>query len=1147
MLGLGIGLPTLALLLFVLFLLQLNFKVDRSDAIIAQTHLIQQRLLDMETGLRGYQLTGDEQFLESLRTARPHLTKELDQLTALAREPEDAAAVLSLRTDIDHWLAFSAEALSATRRGEAGREPAFQLTGKTRMDQVRLRTLEIVHLSEVRRETLLRTRYVGRWILIGGMALLVLVGGPIASIWLSRLLREVSGSYEKSLDLVSQRAQELHTTLRSIGDAVVATNAEGTVVFLNPVAERLMGWTSNEACGKPLNEVFHVFNEQTGEVTESPVARVLRERIVVGLANHTVIRSRQGVEVPIEDSAAPILDDQGEVIGVILVFHDVAEKRDIELRLADAEWRSRTALEIGTAGSWVWEVEADRVTGDAMLAQTFGVPLENCQRGEKLARFVDAIHEEDRLRVEAAIGESIASGKNYDAEFRVRAEQDGWRWIQARGRMEPAIHGHTARLVGFLMDTTATKQAEQTLRESESRLIFLNSVGETTRNLTDPKEIMSAMARLLGEHLDVSRCAYAEVERDEERFRIIDDFTRNCLTSVGEYHLSLFGPHAAQQMQDGHTLIFSDTEEELAGKLGLESFRALAIRAIICCPLIRDGRLSAMMAVHQTTPRRWTEAEISLVQEIVERSWAFIERARAEAEGRERARAIVESSERFRLLAEMVSLQVWTAGVDGVLDFANQECGDYFGIPNFNSHSGGHHWQEYVHPEDLPATEVRWQTSLRTGERYETEFRLRRHDGEYRWFLARAEALRNTDGQIAKWFGTNTDIHALKVAQSEAEKASRAKDEFLAALSHELRTPLTPVLMTAAALRDDESLPAAAREQLGMMERNIALEARLIDDLLDLTRIARGRLDVRRQPCDAHSLIGLAIEIVRDESLAKSISIHRDFSARHSGLVADPARFQQVMWNLLRNAVKFTPRGGSIRIATRDETEGGSPRLVIEIADSGIGIPHQQLETIFLPFEQGGLTGDHRFGGIGLGLAIARAIVDLHGGEIHAHSEGPDRGATFVVEFPDATPPPLGAVENVTPLLPNTAAGSPATAQRPPLRLLLVEDHEPTLQVLSRLLGRAGHQVKAVSSVKEALSITAQESFDLVISDLGLPDGTGTELMRQLRDRHQLKGIALSGYGMDEDIARAHEAGFVTHLTKPVDFHQLERALREVV
>lgn len=378
-------------------------------------------------------------------------------------------------------------------------------------------------------------------------------------------------------------------------------------------------------------------------------------------------------------------------------------------------------------------------------------------------------------------------------------------------------------------------------------------------------------------------------------------------------------------------------------------------------------------------------------------------------------------------------------------------------------------------------------------------------------------------------------IDTIKSAQDAAERGSRAKDDFLAALSHELRTPLMPVLMAAGALREDERLPPDARDQLGMIERNIALEAQLIDDLLDLTKISLGKLQLRAQPCDAHHLISFAVEIIREDARAKEISIECAFNAQHSGLMADPTRFQQVVWNLLRNAVKFTPRGGRIFVSTNEERTGKEETwLRLEVSDSGIDPAH--LDQIFRPLDQGGLTGDHRFGGVGLGLAIARAVVDLHGGRISAQSAGPDRGATFVVELP-------GAVES-HPGVPHTSPAlrevTPAFAPR---RLLLVEDHESTLQTLARLLRRDGHHIATATSVAEALAAAAASKFDLVISDVGLPDGTGTELMEKLRAAYGLRGIALSGYGTEEDIVRSIDAGFVTHLIKPVSIAELRRVI----
>jgi CheY-like chemotaxis protein len=316
--------------------------------------------------------------------------------------------------------------------------------------------------------------------------------------------------------------------------------------------------------------------------------------------------------------------------------------------------------------------------------------------------------------------------------------------------------------------------------------------------------------------------------------------------------------------------------------------------------------------------------------------------------------------------------------------------------------------------------------------------------------------------------------------------------------------------------------------------------------LLDITRIINGKLAVRAEPCDAHSLIGLVVEMIRSDAQEKRIAIHLDLAARHSQITGDPARLQQVFWNLLRNAVKFSPEGGNVRIRSLDPPCIGDmeveSRVCIEVSDDGVGFEADAATVIFQPFEQG--ASGHRFGGLGLGLAIARAIVDIHGGTVRAKSPGPGQGATFTVELPGATRPLAAATRLSGGENPGRGSGLERDA---PMRLLLVEDHEPTMQVLTRLLTRAGHHTVAAQSLAEARAAAAKETFDAVISDLGLPDGTGVELMQNLKAAHGLRGIALSGYGTDEDLRRSEAAGFVVHLVKPVDFNDLRRALREFV
>jgi len=374
---------------------------------------------------------------------------------------------------------------------------------------------------------------------------------------------------------------------------------------------------------------------------------------------------------------------------------------------------------------------------------------------------------------------------------------------------------------------------------------------------------------------------------------------------------------------------------------------------------------------------------------------------------------------------------------------------------------------------------------------------------------------------------------ALKAAKSQAEAASRAKDDFLAALSHELRTPLTPVLMAVDDLCEDTSFSPEVQETLGMIRRNVAMEARLIDDLLDLTRVASGKMALRLQDCEAHSLIGLAIDIIRDEAQTKGVQLKLELQATRTQLRGDPARIQQVFWNLLKNAVKFTPAGGCISIRSYDRGDD----LFVAFHDNGVGIAPESLEHIFNPFEQAGLVNNHRFGGLGLGLSIARAIMEMHGGSLTAESAGLGQGAAFHFALA-ATLPPVGVRKSGHV---QKAAKGLVTA---PLRILLVEDHEPTLTVLSRLLIRDGHTVTSAGTVAGARSLASTHVFDTVISDIGLPDGTGLELMEHLHSQHGLRGIALSGYGMEEDLKRSREVGFITHLVKPVDFRQLRHALQ---
>ena len=610
--------------------------------------------------------------------------------------------------------------------------------------------------------------------------------------------------------------------------------------------------------------------------------------------------------------------------------------------------------------------------------------------------WLGSVHPDDRAQVVESWRAGVASRALVQMRYRLRRADGVYRDMEVQG--VPVFEGDAVReWVGICIDVTERKLAHDKLQASEERLDFLDRLSEATRAVTEATQIMAITARMLGEFLGATRCAYADVEPDNDRFTIRSDWSAEGVpSSAGVYSLDLFGPQATGNLRNGRKLVVRDVDRELGDDGGGRMFNAIGIKAIVTAPLVKDGRLAAMMAVHQAEPRDWSDAEIAIVGEVVERCWAHIERVRD------------------------------------------------------------------------------------------------------------AALLREQD---------------------------RHKDEFLATLAHELRNPLAPMRFALSIMKISTD-PGKATHAREIVERQVGHMTRLVDDLLDQSRINRGLIELRRERVGLASLIEQAVEAVRPDLEAAGHRLTLKLPPAEVVLDADPARIVQVIGNLLSNATKYTPDGGAIRVAAG--AVGDQAR--IEVADNGVGIPIDQQQSVFEMFTQLRHSAHRAKGGLGIGLSLVKQLVEMHGGRVAVHSDGVDAGTTFTIELPLAVdaPAPVGA-----------GVDRPASAGRG-RRILVVEDNPDGLESLLALLEMMGHVPIGASDGPTALRVAAAFEPQIVLLDLGLPGMDGYGVARALRADPRHAGaivIALTGWGAERDRARTREAGFDHHLTKPVDPPMLEAFL----
>ena len=583
------------------------------------------------------------------------------------------------------------------------------------------------------------------------------------------------------------------------------------------------------------------------------------------------------------------------------------------------------------------------------------------------------------------------------------------------------------------------------------------------------------------------------------------------------------------------------------------------LASYLAAPIVaRSGQWLGALFLAHPEPNRFGKNSETLLLGLAGQAALSLENARLfETAQREQA-ALSALEERYRLVTEQMPQIVWMANAAGAHLYFNQRWYEFTGVSPEQSFGAG--WAKLLHPADADRAQVRWQHSLDSGAPYEIEYRLRQRDGEYHWFLARALPLRDERGRIAKWFGTCTDVDDAKAsaaeraqalqneeqARREAEDANRLKDEFLAVVSHELRTPLTPILGWLELLKTDDPDAEFRRQAYDVIERNTRAQAQIVNDLLDVSRIISGKLKLELESINLSDVVRAAIETVAPTARVKGVTLEAELPARKAINMGDADRLQQVAWNLISNAVKFTPRGGQVTVKLARENS----EYVMRVVDSGAGIAPEFLPYVFERFRQADASSTRATGGLGLGLSIVRHLVEQHGGEVGVDSAGLGQGSTFSVHLPVA---PLLNME------PETPEGEAAHEEEPVgtrqslkgQKILVVDDESDAREMLQLVLARYGARVETASNARDALLLLQAFRPDILLSDIGMPGADGYSLIESIRalpaeSGGQTPAVALTAYARNEDRARALQAGFQDHLAKPIAPAKLVVTLSEL-
>ncbi len=918
-----------------------NEQQDITRRIMRASNTLLSTLKDAETGQRGFLVTGEESYLEPYNEALSRIPKELSELTtATAPSPDQARRVEAIKPLVQDKLGELLQTIELRRsKGANGALPIVMSgKGKATMDQIRRICAEMESVADRRftrqsAEILDRRNEIGLVSTLGAVALLALLLLATATIQRgTRRRQQLIEELGKSEEETRQARDWMQTTLASVGDAVIATDAAAKITFLNEVAESLTGWTQEEATGVPLDQVFVISNDETGAIVESPVTGALREGRIVSLANDTNLIAKDGRKIPIDDSAAPIRDAAGKVAGVVLVFRNISQRKQAENELKQAEQRFRTAVLAVSDILWTNNAKGE-MKGEQPGWGGFTGQSPDEYQGHGWAK---AVHPDDAQPTIEAWNGAVSERRKFVFEHRVRRHDGIWRACSIRALPTLDAAGAIQEWVGVHTDITDRKVAEEALRESEHRYRLLFEQAANGIFIVDAQgcfaNVNLAGCQMLGyTREELLGMTMADLAAPEEILRIepeVARFTGGAVTT-SEWRL---------RRKNGSVMI-----GEIVGRQ------------------LPDGQLQGV------------------VRDITEQK---------------QVRQSLEASEhRLRFMAESMPQKIFTANAQGNIEYFNKQWMDFTGLTFEQIRDWGP--ARLIHPDDVQENVRAWQHSIDTGEFFQFIHRFKRHDGIYRWHLSRAHAMRDEEGKIIMWLGSNTEIHEEREMQEQLARANEDLMQFAFAASHDLQEPLRMITSYS------QLLVKSYRGQLDS-EADICVQyivdgttrmRELLADLLAYTAVdTRTNANDGREPVDLNLVFHEVVNTLQTAIKESGAIVSSDSLPCVNG---HRVHFMQLFQNLLGNAIKYRSKlAPCVHISAGQQN--GSWRFAV--TDNGMGIAPQHHEKIFGMFKR--LHGK-KIPGTGIGLAICQRVVERYQGRIWVDSQ-PDKGATFYFTVPVA-------------------------------------------------------------------------------------------------------------------------------------------------